>query len=79
MYRTAYHEDNGSYPEIAETEFLITSDGADLQCVLPCSHSSECDCLTNWDVTPMSDVNQVIYKICIIIVNANLLYQHRYL
>jgi len=59
LYRNAYHEDNDTYPEIVGTEFMISDNGADLQCVLPCNGSSECDCLTNWDVTPMTDMNEV--------------------
>ena len=39
---------------------MISGSGADLQCVLPCDGSGECDCLTNWDVTPMSDMNEVM-------------------
>ena len=60
LYRSTYHEDNGTYPEIAGTQFMISGSGADLQCVLPCNGSGECDCLTNWDVTPMSDMNKVM-------------------
>jgi len=42
-----------------ETEFLIGGSGTNLQCILPCSGSSECDCLDGWDVTQMSDINEV--------------------
>jgi len=59
LYRKAYHKDNGVYPEIVGTEFMISGNGADLQCVLPCNGSSKCDCLTNWDVTPMTNMNKV--------------------
>ena len=30
-----------------------------VKCVLPCYGSSECDCLTGWDVTQMTDKNEV--------------------
>ncbi|XP_065887107.1 uncharacterized protein [Dysidea avara] len=59
LYRKAYYEDNGTYPEIVETEFMINGDGTELKCILPCSGSSECDCLSGWDVTQMSDINEV--------------------
>ena len=58
LYRNAYYEINGSYPEIMETQFRISGNGADLQCILPCNGSGECDCLSAWDVTPMNDVNE---------------------
>ena len=60
MYRSTYYEDNGSFPEIVETQFKINGTGADLRCVLPCNGSGECECLAGWDVTPMSDVNEVM-------------------
>ena len=47
MCRQTYFEDNGSYPEIVETEFMINGDDTELKCVLPCSGSSECDCLSD--------------------------------
>ena len=61
MYRKNYYEDNGVYPEIVETEFMIGVSGTELKCVLPCSGSSECDCLTGWNVTQMSDISEVSY------------------
>ena len=30
---------------------MIDGDGTELKCVLPCSGSSECDCLSGWSVT----------------------------
>lgn len=38
---------------------MINGNGADLQCVLPCYGTSECDCLTNWDVTQFTELNEV--------------------
>ena len=61
LYRDAYREVNGSYPEVVETQFMISGNGADLQCILPCNDDSKrCDCLANWAVTPMSDMNEVM-------------------
>ena len=57
LYRKVYYEENGAYPEIVETEFMISGHGANLQCILPCNNSSKCDCLTGWDVTPLTDLN----------------------
>ena len=57
LYRKAYYEENGTYPEVVETEFLISGDGANVQCILPCNGSTECDCLNGWDVTPLTDLN----------------------
>ena len=62
LYRQAYYEDNGSYPEIVGTEFMISGDGTELRCVLPCNGSSECDCLSGWEVTQMNDVGKVSKK-----------------
>ena len=62
LYRQAYFEDNGSYPEIVETEFLIDGNGTELKCVLPCSGSSECNCLSGWSVSRMNDVSEVRFK-----------------
>ena len=59
MYRHAYYEVNGSDPEVVETQFMISGNGADLQCIIPCNDSKQCDCLANWDVTPMNDMNEV--------------------
>ncbi|XP_065887148.1 uncharacterized protein [Dysidea avara] len=59
LYRKNYYEDNGVYPEIVETEFMIGVSGTELKCVLPCSGSSECDCLTGWNVTQMSDISEI--------------------
>ncbi|XP_065887119.1 uncharacterized protein [Dysidea avara] len=53
-FRKAYYEDNGAYPEIVETKFMIDGDGTELKCVLPCSGSSECDCLSGWSVTQIN-------------------------
>ena len=78
LYRNSYYEDNGSYPEIMSTQFMISGTGADLQCVLPCSGSDECDCLTNWDVTPMNDVNKVMISVICAYHNINT-YIYRYL
>ena len=58
LYKKAYYDDYGSYPEIVETEFMIDGDGTELKCVLPCSGSSECDCLAGWSVTQMNDINE---------------------
>ena len=41
---------------------MISGNGADLQCILPCNNSKQCDCLTNWDVTPMNDMNEVMLQ-----------------
>ena len=38
---------------------MISGNGADLQCIIPCNDSKQCDCLANWDVTPMNDMNEV--------------------
>ena len=51
---------------------MISGSGADLQCVIPCSGSVQCDCLTNWDVTPMNDVNKVMISIMCIYHNVNM-------
>ena len=60
-----------------ETEFLIGGSGTDLQCILPCSGSSECDCLDGWDVTQMSDINEVsIYVYSILFITV---IPHRYM
>ncbi|XP_065887091.1 uncharacterized protein [Dysidea avara] len=59
LYRKAYYEDNGAYPEIVGTEFMVDGDGTELKCVLPCSGSSECDCLSGWSVTRMNDISEV--------------------
>ena len=39
---------------------MISGNGADLQCILPCNGSKKCGCLANWDITPMSDMNEVM-------------------
>ena len=65
MYKKQYYEENGAYPEIVDTEFVLHTDK--VKCVLPCYGSSECDCLTGWDVTQMTDMNEVCdnsYGIC---------------
>ncbi|XP_065887085.1 serine/threonine-protein kinase TAO3-like isoform X2 [Dysidea avara] len=59
LYRKAYYEDNGTYPEIVGTELMVDGDGTELKCVLPCSGSSECDCLSGWSVTQMNDISEV--------------------
>ena len=59
MYRNAYYEENGSYPEILETEFIVDGDGTELKCVLPCCGSSECDCLSGWDVAQTNNMTEV--------------------
>ena len=70
LYRKAYYEDNGTYPEIVETEFMVDSDGTELKCILPCSGSSECDCLSGWSVTQVNDISEVnsvhYYNICMV-------------
>ena len=58
-----YYEENGSYPEILETEFMIDGDGTKLKCVLPCSGSSECDCLSGWEVTQINDISEVCMNV----------------
>ncbi|XP_065887093.1 uncharacterized protein [Dysidea avara] len=59
MYRKAYYEENGTYPEILETELMIDGDGTELKCVLPCSGSSECDCLSGWSVIQTSNMVEI--------------------
>ena len=59
LYRKTYYEENGKYPEMVETEFMVDGDGTELKCVLPCSGSCECDCLSGWEVTQMNDISEV--------------------
>jgi len=40
---------------------MIDGDSTELKCVLPCSGSSECDCLSGWSVTRMNDISEVHY------------------
>ena len=63
LNRQMYYEENGSYPEILETEFMIDGDGTKLKCVLPCSGSSECDCLSGWEVTQINDISEVCMNV----------------
>ena len=51
QFRQAFYQENEVYPEILETEFTISGDGTELRCVLPCSGSSECDCLSGWEIS----------------------------
>ena len=44
---------------IQETEFMIDGDGTKLKCVLPCSGSSQCDCLSGWEVTQINDISEI--------------------
>ena len=57
LCRKAYYKENVTHPEVVGTKLIIY--GKKLKCVLPCDSSKECDCLTGWDVTPLSDVSEL--------------------
>ena len=42
-----------------KTEFMIDGNDIELKCVLPCSGSSECACLSGWSVTLLSEVRRL--------------------
>ena len=48
---------------------MVDGDGTELKCVLPCSGSSECDCLSGWSVTQMNDISEVSGKSRIVTLN----------
>ena len=61
LYKKSYYKEHGMYPEVSEIEFTMC-DNQPLNCVLPCSSSSDCDCFTNWDVTQLTDTTAVCYN-----------------
>ena len=46
------------HPEVVGAKLLIV-DGRNLKCVLPCVGSKECDCVNDWNVTPLPDTTEV--------------------
>lgn len=63
LYKRQYYEDHGTYPEIVDTQFIMHAN--EVKCVLPCYGSSECDCLSGWDVIQMSDTDEVSVMNCV--------------
>ena len=58
LCRKSYYREHGVYPEVSEIEFTVCSNQP-LKCILPCSSSSNCDCMTDWDVIQLTDTIEV--------------------
>ena len=58
LYKKSYYKEHDVYPEVSEIEFTVCNNQT-LKCFLPCSSSGDCDCLTDWNVTQLSDTIEV--------------------
>ena len=57
LHKKAYYKENTVYPEVVGIKLIVFNDK--LNCLLPCVGSNDCSCFSGWDVTHLSDTNEV--------------------